>query len=137
MATFVAIFIFLRVSKNAPAENKKFNLRVSQSYIYELVSPAIPVLDILRKMTPKDTQSRKIEIAASVRVMVMGNQAYWIKDNAVYTAPIENNNIDKNVAEVVDIMHMDDVELKRMMFIIDKLTEGAEDDRGNSGNKNF
>jgi hypothetical protein len=35
----------------------------------------------------------------------------------------------------VDIMGMDAVELEKMIFIIEKLTEGTANDSGDSGNK--
>lgn len=61
-------------------------------------------------------------------------QAYWIKNNTVYVAEIENGIVLNETTKVVDIMGMDKVQLDEMMFIIEKLTEGNINDNWNPGN---
>ena len=107
---------------------------ISQSLIHEVIKPALPILAIIDKLTPKETQASKFEKSMLVRVMVVEGEAYWIKDNIVYQATLdEEDNIDKETTNVVDIIHMDDIQLKKMMFIIEKLTEGLDDDNSNTG----
>ena len=66
----------------------------------------------------------------------MDNQAYWIKDSIFYMADMSNDGgVDKDTTRRVDTMTMDKVQLKKMMFIIEKLTEGLENDSWNSGNE--
>lgn len=131
LATFVALFFMAKILR--PTSQSKPNLfKYSQSSIYEVIKPALPIMEILNKLK-QPTQSKLFEKSMTVKVLVVDNRAYWIKDNAVYSADIVGETIKKETAKVVDMMGMDDVELDRMMFIIGKLTEGNEDDSGNSG----
>ena len=75
------------------------------------------------KKKPVKTQSIEFMENKLSRILFTENQAYWISDNAVYKANVVRNEIDKNTIEKVDIMTMDKVELDKMIFIIDKLTE--------------
>lgn len=80
------------------------------------------------------TQSKNHEKNLSVKVIVVDNQAYWIKDNTFYKAPLVNEKIEKDLAERVDTSNMDKVQLDQMLFIVDKLTEETGDDSRGSGN---
>ncbi|MFM6944058.1 MAG: hypothetical protein ACKOXV_02110 [Bacteroidota bacterium] len=98
---------------------------ITQSYIYEIVKPAVPILEILEKLEPKETQTRKYEKSLMTKVFVAEGSAYWIKDNAVFVANmVDEDSIDKNSAKQLDIIHMDDIQLEKIAFIIEKLTEG-------------
>ena len=61
------------------------------------------------------------------------DRAYWIKDNTFYEANLVDGEVDKNTTKVVDTMTMDKVELDKMAFIVQKLTEGTRNDFGNPG----
>jgi hypothetical protein len=67
------------------------------------------------------------------RMIFTEDKAYWIKDNAFYEAKVVDGEIDKENAKVVDTMAMDKVELDKMIFIVEKLTEGIKNDFGNPG----
>lgn len=69
----------------------------------------------------------------SVKTIYMNDLAYWIENSALYQANHINGQILKETKKRVDIMSMDRVELKRMIFIVDKLTEGLNNDSGDSG----
>lgn len=64
----------------------------------------------------------------TTRVLYMDGFAWFLKQvdgiNALHTAEITENGFDENSIQRVDIMTMDDVELKKTMFIVEKLTEG-------------
>jgi hypothetical protein len=87
-----------------------------------------------RKIINK-TQSRMHHDKTNVKVIILDNDAYWIKDNIFYKAPIDGQSIDKESAEQVDTIHMDKVQLDKMLFIMDKLREGINDDSRGSGDK--
>jgi len=104
-----------------------YKVRISQSYIYKTIAPAMPILDILKKLEYKETQARKFEKSLMMRVFVMDNEAYWIKDNAVFVANMaDENNIDKTSAKQLDMISMDKIQLEKIAFVIEKLTEGLE-----------
>ena len=69
-----------------------------------------------------------------VRVLYINNSAYWIEDSTFYTATFANGSILEDTKKAVDTMGMDSVELDKMIFIVDKLTEGLSDDSSDSRN---
>lgn len=82
----------------------------------------------------KKTQSRLHDSKTNIKVIIMDNQAYWIKDNIFYTADMQmDGNVDKDTTRTVDTMSMNKVQLDKMMFIIDRLREEAFDDRWGAG----
>lgn len=89
--------------------------------------------EILHSKTLK-TQSTEHFDKSRVKVVITDSIAYWIKDNSVYQANIINGIIQENSTKVVDMMALDDVKLRDMMFIIDKLTEGQKNDSRDSWN---
>lgn len=80
-----------------------------------------------RKFNRK-SQSKNHDKETNVRVIIVDGQAYWIKDNIFYNAPLINDLVDKESAQRVDTTHMDKVQLDKMLFILDKLREGVSDD---------
>jgi hypothetical protein len=82
----------------------------------------------------KKSQSKIRQEKQNVKVIVVQNEAYWIQDNAFYKAPLINHLISQSDAEQVDTSHMDKVQLDQMLFILDKLREGINDDSRGSGN---
>lgn len=79
------------------------------------------------------TQSKIHYDKSNVKVIIFDNNAYWIKDNTFYKAPLVNELIDKESTEQVDTMGMNKVQLDKMLFIMDKLREGVSDDSRGSG----
>lgn len=82
----------------------------------------------------RKSQSRIRQERENVRVIIVENEAFWIKDNAFYTAPMVDNLISKDSAIQVDTTHMDKVQLDKMLFILDKLREGISNDSRGAGN---
>ncbi len=80
-----------------------------------------------------DTQSYRYEMKTKMRVVYFNNVAYWIKDNAFYQANLVDGLVDESTTKVVDIMAMDKVELDKMIFIVQALTEGIKNDGRDSG----
>lgn len=87
-----------------------------------------------RKLVAK-TQSKIHHDKTNVKVIILDNQAYWIKNNIFYKAPLVDQVIDKDSAEEVDTISMDRVQLDKMLFIMDKLREGKNDDSRGSRNE--
>jgi hypothetical protein len=110
--------------------NKKISLSYCQSHIFEIVKPLLPPI---KKLEIK-TQSRAYEEKSSVKVIIMHNQAFWIRDNVFYTANMRDGEVEKETTRRVDTMGMDKVELDKMLFIMDQLRDGKINDSGSSGN---
>lgn len=79
------------------------------------------------------SQSKNHYDETNTKVIIFDNNAYWIKHNIFYKAPMVDQLVDKDSAEQVDTMGMDKIQLDKMLFIMDKLREGINDDSRGSG----
>jgi hypothetical protein len=70
-----------------------------------------------------------------VKIIVIDGKAYWVSDNIFYTAQTENGQIVHETAEPVDINNMPKKELDKMLFILDNLGRGDNDDSSGSRNE--
>lgn len=133
LTTLLIIFAIIRFLSNIkpskPLKQNKF--RYSQSSIHEMIKPLIPQ-ELLKRTVI--SQSSKHEEKYNIKVIILENIAYWIKDNRFYMADIEDGIVDKDSTRIVDTMAMDPVELDKMLFIMDKLREGFTNDSGSTGN---
>lgn len=73
------------------------------------------------------TQASKYLEKIFIKIVIVKDKAYWIKDNVFYVADMVDDDVDKTTAKEVDIMSMDKVQLEEAMFIIDKLKEDSHD----------
>jgi uncharacterized ion transporter superfamily protein YfcC len=69
------------------------------------------------------SQSKKHVQNYMLRVMVIDNNAYWVKDNVFFVASTENGNVLHDTAKQVDTSNMSKADIDKMMFILDKLKE--------------
>lgn len=104
--------------------NSKRTQIISQSMLQHRFSEA----NKYSRKFNKKSQSKNHEKETNVRVIIVDGQAYWIKDNIFYNAPLINDLVDKDSAQRVDTSSMDKVQLDQMLFILDKLREGISDD---------
>ena len=84
----------------------------------------IAAQQIAKSLKPK--QSNKYLEKDMTKIMIVEDKAYWIKDNQLYMAKVEDGKIDNYSTQQVDTMAMDSVELERTMFVVEKLTEDKE-----------
>lgn len=115
----------------------KLKLRSSQSRVYDQLRPAYEIMAMLKPGKPLISQASKHMQENSVRFLTMENKVYWIKDNTVFVADIPDegiSSIGEAAATPVDMMSLDKIELDKMIFIVEKLTEGLANDSSNSGN---
>lgn len=106
-----------------------------QSHIFDMVSPYLQYMPE-PSLLPM-TQAYKHESENKLRVVFTDNKAYWIKNNAFYQADLVDGMVDESTTKVVDTMAMDKVELDKMIFIVQQLTEGMTNDGGSSGNQSL
>ena len=104
------------------------SVQLSQSYIDSLVSQKI--LDVLLPPEKKKTQSTNHFKKDEVRVIVIEGEAYWIVNQTLYVANLVDGTVDNDTTRKVDTMTMDDVQLEKTQFIVQKLTEGKGNDSG-------
>ena len=123
--TVLSIILMNKIFKHK-LENQQGRtiIRYSQSYVYGLVAEAIN--NFYDPPFPK-TQSQQYMESTYIKVMIVENTAYWIKDNTLYTANVIDGLVDKDTTKEVDTMRMNKIELEKTMFVVEKLTEGNND----------
>ena len=84
-----------------------------------------------------DSQSKKYRENRMVRVMIVGNRAYWVKDNIFYVADAEGDYPIPETAQPVDTSQMSKKDVEKMLFILDNLKDGNINDSGSSRDKEF
>jgi hypothetical protein len=133
MSMLIGMFVinkFISKSKHAKVMRVKF----TQSNTNEMLRDYIPVSDMIPSFKQrKKTQSSDHFDSISTRILFLDGYAWWIKNNTLFNAELIEGNFDENSGKKVDTMTMDDVELKKTVFIVEKLTEGIRNDSGNSG----
>jgi len=131
--TFALVFFTTRIISLNSFGNDRLAVRYSQSHIHSIVSPVLPPQQVLK--APRKSQSAELEAKTNIKVIIVDGQAYWIKDNSFYVADLEGRNVDGTTARIVDTIHMDKVQLDKMLFIMDKLRDGKSHDSGSAGDK--
>jgi len=131
LLTLVAVAVANKLINKELQRNKRTVIRYSQSYIYSFIAPMMFGLD--SDIKEKKTQSRNYQAETYTRIVMVEGEAFWIKNNSVYVARVINGDVDKESAKQVDTMSMTDLELKKMMAIVETLREGNNNDNGNSG----
>ena len=126
----VLLFLFAYMVLSRPKDNEETFI-VSQSMILHRY--------VQNKQYGKNlkikTQSRKYHEKMNIKVIIVDENAYWVKDNIFYTAPMINEHIDNDMAKEVDTISMNKVQLEQMLFIMDKLREGIDNDSRSSGDE--
>ena len=126
--TMMAYIITNRLAKQQVPEKDVFSINYSQSHIYELMKPYIDIVGPMEE--PNKTQSWNYLKNVYMKIMIVEDKAYWIKDNRFMVADVVDGQVDKANSAEVDTMNMDKVELDEMLFIVEKLREGEDDSRG-------
>lgn len=116
----------------------KFNFR--QSTIHELIQNFLPTnSDFIRALISKNKrvhpsqQSRQKYSQDKIKVIIVGDNAYWVQDNIFYqTVVSEDGNIDQDLAVPVDTTNMEDEDIDRLMLILDDLRSAEENDGSSS-----
>jgi len=132
LATIICCNILLR---NTGSKTLKTGISFSQSRLHELVKPISALTELISALSsePILTQSRNHHASQHVRVIMSETEAYWIANNTFYVADVRDSLIVQETTREVDTMAMDDVQLKKIIEIVDML--GDVNDSGNSGNK--
>jgi len=129
VVTTLLFILGRRIFAKTNSKVKPLPVVYSQSYIYRIIGPMVRLIELTRR---RETQVSKYEESLNIRVILSENKAYWISNNTFYVANEEDGVIDKESTKPVDTISMDKVQLDKMMFIVEALTEGDEDEHRNS-----
>ena len=136
--TFAILYITNRfVAKDASyAVSNRVLKPFTQSQKNEILVAHLGFQPVAISRVVQETQAMKHFMKnGTIRVVLSNDKAYWIHNSNLLVADLIGGNIDKENAKVVDTIGMDKVELDKVIFIVEELTKGANNDNGNSGNK--
>ena len=138
MQELIAVFltlgtIWIIINRTKKVEKKKTSTTLSrQSDVHRLLKH---FFSISLANNNNFTQLTKHKQKGMIKVIVLGNQAYWVSENKFYVAEAIDGEVQKNTAKPVDIDSLSKVDLDKMLFILDSLRDGKRNDRGSSGNQ--
>lgn len=123
MATAATIFLTILFVNKKKKKSLKTVIAHTQAALFEMTKTTDKTLELL---SPKlNTQATKYQNSNLLRIIFVDKQAYWIKESVFYTADLDDFGfIDAESTRAVDTMTMDKVQLDKMSFIVEKLTEG-------------
>jgi hypothetical protein len=135
IVAIVAIFMLRIFAIKTLSKSSQIRITYRQSHIHEIIKDFLPDSLFLGKQ--RNTQSVAHQKSMYTRVVFVDNEAYWIKNNALFVADMEEGVVAEETARVVDTMGMNKVQLEKVIHIVEALAEGRKDDNGHSGNKGF
>ena len=130
LVTLISIIMFNKFTNKItqssipiPKFSQSIKVALFRNYIEDVVTPK----------PEKKTQSTNHLKKNSKKAYFLEKDVYWIEDGFLQTAKISNNQIDETTKKKVDTHSLSKVELDKMIYIVDKLTEGNKDDSSDSG----
>jgi hypothetical protein len=109
------------------------SVRYSQSDIHQTIISFVP-----KKINnKKEIKSQSAEHAGKtmIKIIVIDNKAYWVKNNVFYFAETNNGDIIDMTAKPVEISNMSKQDIDKMLFILDNLRKGKKDDSSSPGDQ--
>ena len=130
--TFMFNWFILKVIKKSARKSFSKTL-YSQSDIHSLLKYFFS-LEITNNEKPSSQLTKRRE-KGMIKVIVMGNLAYWVSDNIFYVAEAVDGEVIPETAEPVDTNSMSRRDLDKMLFILDSLKNGKKNDSSSAGNE--
>ena len=126
LLTLIALYSIIIVLKQI---EKKF-LKVSQYRQSDIHKMIKTFSSTTKQKVNKKTQMDKMLEENSVNVMIMDDKAYWVFKNVFYMADFVNGDVDPETAQPIDTSNMSKSDINKMLFILDKLGDGKNNDSG-------
>lgn len=137
LGIILSITIYAAAMRNSANVSSSIKVVYSQSNIFSILR-RYGVANYVMQDKNRISQTTKYEESQMVRVIMTDGQAYWIRDSMLYSADINDDySINVESTKTVDTMAMDSVQLKKIVFVVDKLTEGLNSDNSGSWDKEF
>ena len=130
--TFIASWFILRVIRKKAQKGFSKTL-YSLSDMHRLLKYFFS-LNITNDKKPVSQLTKRRE-RDMIRVIVMGDLAYWVSDNIFYVAEAIDGEVIPQTAKPVDTNSMTRRDLDKMLFILDSLKNGNKNDSSSAGNE--
>ena len=106
-----------------------------QSSIHLMIKDFLP--QSLYEKPMEQSQAVKHIEKNSIKVIFIDSKAYWVSNNVFYCAEAVGNSVDIDTTEPVDVSNMSRKDIDKMLFILDNLKNGSNDDNSSAGNERF
>ena len=130
--TLYAVWGILNYSNN---RKRKIRIVYSQSNVHAMIKPFIP--KHLFEKPKTESQSTKHQDKNTVKVLIVDDEAYWVLNNVFYVAEADGGMVDPETTRPVDINNLNKKEIDKMLFILDSLNKGKNDDSSSTGDDRF
>lgn len=107
----------------------------SQSSIHLMIKDFLP--KTLYEKPRQISQSTKHVDENTIKVIFIEDKAYWVSNNIFYCAEAIGSNVDIDTTQPVDTSNMSKRDIDKMLFILDNLKNGSNDDSSSAGNERF
>jgi hypothetical protein len=108
-------------------------IKYSQSTIFENTRHFMP--KNLEEETKIISQAMQHVERHMIKVIIVDDKAYWVKDNIFYTAETDRGSIIHETVQPVDTTNMSKQDVDKMLTILDNLGKGKNrDDSSSTGN---
>ena len=105
----------------------------SQSSIHLMIKDFLP--KTLYERPRQQSQSLKHIEKNTIKVIFIEDKAYWVSNNIFYCAEAIGGNVNIDTTEPIDTSSMSKKDIDKMLFILDNLKNGSNDDSSNTGNE--
>ena len=105
----------------------------SQSSIHLMIKDFLP--KTLYERPKQQSQSLKHVEKNTVKVIFIEDKAYWVSNNIFYCAEAIGGNVNIDTTEPIDTSSMSKKDIDKMLFILDNLKNGSNDDSSSTGNE--
>lgn len=124
MLAVATVFVFRFFIIKEINQSEHWSIKYSQTRIHEIIKNYVP--DYEFEIKRPVTQSENHKNSMYTRVLFVENQAYWIKNNTLFVADMDDGMVDEETTREVDTMGMNKVQLEKVIHIVDALTEGKQ-----------
>lgn len=141
--SIIYILVQTRLLIKSNRKRGLFTVKGRQSTIHELIQNFLPTNEDFIKVLiakkrgqhPSQQQSKQKYNPEKIKVVVVGDRAYWIQNNTFYqTVVTEDGEIDQSLAIPVDTTNMSQDDIDKLLLIVDDLRSTEENDGSSSGN---
>lgn len=107
----------------------------TQSSIHMMIKDFLP--KTLYEKPMQLSQSIKHVEENTIKVIFIEGKAYWVSNNIFYCADVSSGGVDIDTTRPVDTTDMSKKDIDKMLFILDNLKNGSNDDSSSAGNERF
>jgi hypothetical protein len=107
------------------------SVKYSQSIIHSKTKNLAPTNNNIKQ--EYRSQSKNYISEHMIRIIMVDNRAYWIKDNTFFVAEMENGMVVPETTTPIDTSRMSKQDVDKMLFILDSLKE-KDNDSSSAGN---